>query len=39
MFNRTTQFIVHPSDQNVVSLFGQMDVIVPLHVAISQGRW
>ena len=39
MFNSTTQLIVHPSDQNFVSLFGQMDVIVPIHVAISMGRW
>ena len=40
MFNITVQSVVHPypSDQNVVSLFGQMEVIIPVHILISQGR-
>lgn len=40
MFNGIVQSVVHPypSDQNVVSIFGLMEVIIPEHIPISQGR-
>ena len=30
--------VVDPSDQNVISLVGQMDFVVPLHILVAQGR-